>query len=128
MCLQSGQVIKSLNFLVMQKGLLLMIISPKKKKCIIEVGEYNGHRHQTIWRMGEFSVDALPQTETDGSITLDPSTLLGLWDEWETSIPTDLRSWNVDKQPIESADFKENYKILHYKIVNGFEVNGVRGL
>ena len=105
-----------------------MIISPKKKKCIIEVGEYNGQRHQTIWRMGEFSVDALPQTERDGSITLDPSTLLGRWDEWETSIPTDLRSWNVDKEPIESEDFKENYKILHYKIVDGFEVNGVRGL
>ena len=75
--------------------------------------------------MGEFSVDALPQTESDGSITLDPSTLLGRWDEWETSIPRDLRSWNVDKEPIESEDFKENYKILHYKIVDGFEVNGV---
>ena len=106
----------------------LMIISPKKKKCIIEVGEYNGQRYQTIWRMGEFSVDTLPQTESDGSITLDPSTLLGRWDEWETSIPTDLRSWDVDKEPIESEDFKENYKILHYKIVDGFEVNGVRGL
>ena len=73
-----------------------MIISPKKKKCIVEVGEYKGQRHQTIWRMGEFSVNALPQTESDGSVTLDASTLLGRWDEWQTSIPTELRSWDVD--------------------------------
>ncbi len=105
-----------------------MIISPKKKKCIVEVGEYGGQRHQTIWRMGEFSVSELPQTESDGSITLDPSTLLGRWDEWETSIPTDLRRWDVDKQPIESAEFRKNYKVLHYKILSGFEVNGVRVL
>jgi hypothetical protein len=105
-----------------------MIISPKRKKCIVEVGEYNGERHQTIWRMGEFSVSSLPKEESDGSITLDPSTLVGRWDEWETSIPTDLRSWDVDKQPVESEAFKANYKIKHYKILNGFEVNGVRGL
>ena len=71
--------------------------------------------------MGEFSVDATPQTESDGSITLEPSTLLGRWDEWETSIPTDLRSWDVDKEPIESEDFKENYKIVHNKLWMGLK-------
>ena len=109
-------------------GKELMIISPQKKKCIVEVGEYNGERYQTVWRMGEFSVNELPQLESDGSVTMDPSTLIGRWDEWETTIPTTLRSWDIDKQPIESEDFKNSYKVLHYKILNGFEVNGVRRL
>ena len=103
-----------------------MIISPKKKKCLVEVGEYAGQRYQTTWRMGEFSVSAFPEIEYDGSITLDPLTLIGRWDEWETSIPKELRSWDNFKQPIESKDFSENYKILYFKIFNGFEVNGVR--
>ena len=66
--------------------------------------------------MGEFSVSELPQLESDGSVTMDPSTLIGRWDEWETTIPTTLRSWDIDKQPIESEDFKNSYKVLHYKI------------
>ena len=32
----------------------------QKKKCIIEVGEYNGQKHQNL-EDGEFSVDALPK-------------------------------------------------------------------
>ena len=89
-----------------------MIISPKKKRCIVEVGEYNGQKHQTIWRMGEFHVAELPKPESDGSIILSPLSLLGRWDEWETSIPRDLRSWDADKQPAESQDFSKNYKII----------------
>ena len=104
-----------------------MIISPKKKKCIVEVGEYNGQKHQTIWRMGEFLVAELPKLESDGSIILSPLSLLGRWDEWETSIPKGLRSWDFNKEPIESEDFKKKYKVPHYKILEGFEVNGVRG-
>ena len=98
-----------------------MIISPKKRNALLKLANTMARTPNNL-EDGEFSVDALPQTESDGSITLDPSTLLGRWDEWETSIPTDLRSWNVDKEPIESEDFRENYKILHYKIVDGFEV------
>ena len=103
-----------------------MIISPKMKKRLVEVGEYNGQTHQTVWRMGEFLVQQVPQVESDGSIILSPSSLLGKWDEWATSIPTELRSWDVDKEAVESEDFKENYKVLHYEILDGFEVNGVR--
>ncbi len=105
-----------------------MIISPKNKKSIIEVGDYNGQSHTTIWRMGEFLVDELPKVESDGSVILSPLTLLGCWDEWETTISTDLRTWDFDKQPIENEDFKKSYKIIHYKILDGYVVNGIKGV
>jgi hypothetical protein len=98
-----------------------MIISPTKMKCVVEIGQYHQQTHTTIWRTGEFSVDELPKTDSDGTITLDPSTLLGCWDEWETTIPPELRSWDFDRQSIENEDFKKHYKILHYKIVNGYK-------
>ena len=103
-----------------------MIISPKYKKCLVEVGEYKGQLHTTVWRMGEFVVEEYPEMESDGSLTLNPSSLVGCWDEWETTIPTELRKWDFDKQPILEEDFRKNYQILHYKIIDGFEVNGVK--
>ena len=103
-----------------------MIVSPKKKKCVVEVGEYKGQTHITVWRMGEFAVDVVPELQGDGSITLSPSSMLGCWDEWETTIPGELRRWDFDKQAIFGGDFEEEYKIVYYKILHGFEINGVK--
>ena len=100
-----------------------MIISPEKKKCLIEIGEYEGKTYKTVWRMGEFSVDKLPEEESDGSITLDPSTLIGCWDQWETEIPSQLRGWDFDMQPIGDKDFLAKYKVKYYKIFDGYRIN-----
>ena len=103
-----------------------MIISPKKMKQILEIGEYKSQIYKTIWRTGEFLVDKAPVAESDGSVILNPDTLLSLIDEWETTIPTFLRSWDFDNQPILSEDFKKNYRVIHFKILHGYEINGVR--
>ncbi len=103
-----------------------MIVSPKYKKCVVEVGKYNCQLHATVWKMGEFTVEESLGMESDGSLTLSPSSSVGCWDEWETTIPTELRKWDFDKQPTLEEDFRKNYRILHYNIKDGFKINGVK--
>ena len=75
--------------------------------------------------MGEFVVEDLSEMKSDGSVTFNPSSLVEFWDEWEATIPAELRKWDVDKQPILEEDFGKNYRIFYYNILDGFEVNEV---
>ena len=97
-----------------------MIISPKKRNALLKLANTMTETPNSL-EDGEFSVDALPQTESDGSITLDPSTLLGRWDEWETSIPTDLRVGMLIKNLSRAKISKRTTKFYTIKLWMGLK-------